>query len=142
MTAFLDTSVLVATFYEDHEYHERSLDLFLRLKKRTAFTASHCLAEFYSVVTGMPAKKRASPNAALLFIDDVSERLTCIALEPGEYREALSNGAEYKVFGGAIYDALLGHCAVKANANILYTWNLKHFQRLGPKISSIVRTPA
>jgi predicted nucleic acid-binding protein len=33
------------------------------------------------------------------------------------------------VAGGAIYDALLAGCALKAKAEILYTWNVRHFQR-------------
>jgi predicted nucleic acid-binding protein len=34
--AFLDTSVLVATFYADHEHHSSSIDLFLRFGKTDA----------------------------------------------------------------------------------------------------------
>ncbi len=36
MKAFLDTSVLVATFYADHEHHRPSIDLFLRLSPAIA----------------------------------------------------------------------------------------------------------
>ena len=35
MKAFLDTSVLVAAFYGDHEHHEPSIELFLRYEKPT-----------------------------------------------------------------------------------------------------------
>ena len=45
------------------------------------------------------------------------------------------------VTGGGIYDALLGHCALKAKAEIIYTWNVKHFKRLGPEIAGRVTTP-
>lgn len=36
MKAFLQTSVLVATFYGDHQHHQQSLDLFLRHGKTNA----------------------------------------------------------------------------------------------------------
>jgi predicted nucleic acid-binding protein len=85
MDAFLDTSVLVAAFYGDHERHGASFQVFLRLTKDTGCTAAHCLAETYAVVTGMPGKDRASPDEALLFLSDVRERLTLIALDEGEY---------------------------------------------------------
>jgi hypothetical protein len=45
------------------------------------------------------------------------------------------------VTGGGIYDAVLGHCALKAGAGTIYTWNVKHFNRLGPEIARRVATP-
>jgi predicted nucleic acid-binding protein len=39
MKAFLDTSVLVATFYADHEHHEPSFKLFVRQEKKSAAAA-------------------------------------------------------------------------------------------------------
>ena len=50
--AFLDTSVLVATFYADHEHHRPSIDLFLRFRKEEACCAAHSLAEVYVTLTG------------------------------------------------------------------------------------------
>ena len=75
MTAFLDTSVLVAVFYGEHEQHAASFELSLSLNPLTGCTAVHCLAEVYAVLTGMPGKNRASPDAALLFLADVRDRL-------------------------------------------------------------------
>jgi predicted nucleic acid-binding protein len=45
MKAFLDTSVLVATFYGEHEHHGSSFALFLRLNKKSGCTAAHRLTE-------------------------------------------------------------------------------------------------
>jgi predicted nucleic acid-binding protein len=45
------------------------------------------------------------------------------------------------IVGAAAYDALIGHCALKAGANILLTWNVRDFTRLGPAISRLVKTP-
>ena len=66
MKAFLDTSVLVAAFYGEHQHHESSLALLVRQKKPTACTAAHCLAEVYSVLTGMPGKDRESGRSAAI----------------------------------------------------------------------------
>lgn len=100
MKNFLDTSVLVATFYGEHEHHERSFGLFSQQKKSLACTAAHCLAEIYSVVTGMPGKDRASPDEALLFLRDVRERLGLIALNEVEYLKVLEDAAAVGIVGG------------------------------------------
>ena len=137
--AFLDTSTLVATFYGEHEHHEPSLSLFLRQKKTSACTAAHCLAEIYSVLTGMPGKDRASPDEALLFLGDVRQRLTIVTLDEKDYLEVMDRAASSGVTGGGIYDALLARCAMKARAETIYTWNVKHFTRLGGDVASRVQ---
>ena len=141
MKAFLDTSVLVATFYGDHQHHDRSIALFSQQKRATACTAAHCLAELYAVVTGMPGKNRASPHEALLFLNDVREHMTPIALDAGEYTETIEEAAHAGIAGGACYDAIVAKCALKAKAQTVYTWNTKHFHRLGAQIAARVSEP-
>jgi predicted nucleic acid-binding protein len=139
--SFLDTSVLVATFYGEHEHHAPSFGLFTQQKKSTGCTAAHCLAEFYAVVTGMPGKDRASPDEALLFLRDVVDRLTMVALDENEYFKVLEDAAVNAVTGGATYDAIIALCALKSKAQTIYTWNVKHFKRLGEHVASRVRQP-
>ncbi len=141
MRAFLDTSVLVASFYSEHEHHQPSFDVFLRQKKETGSTAAHCLAEFYSVVTGMPGKDRASPDEAHLFLDGVGARLSVFSLDAQEYVQMLKDAASKGIVGGGIYDAIAARCALKAKAQLIYTWNVKHFTRLGTDIANRVKTP-
>ncbi len=141
MKAFLDTSVLVATFYATHEHHESSFNLFLSLDKRTGCTAAHCLTEIYATLTGMPGKDRVTGDEALLFLGNVRDRLTIVALEPEECFDAIDAANGVGVLGGGIYDALIGHSALKVRAQIIYTWNMKHFKRLVPDVASRVRTP-
>ncbi len=141
MKAFLDTSVLVATFYGDHEHHEPSFGLFVRQDKKNACVAAHSLAEVYSVLTGMPGKDRASSDEALLFLGNVHERLTIVALDQDEYFRIIEAASAAGVSGGGIYDYLLAACAMKAKAESIYTWNLKHFTHLGPEIAALVKTP-
>lgn len=141
MNAFLDTTVLVAAFYGDHERHGPSFELFVRQSASHAGTAAHCLAETYSVLTGMPGKHRASPAEALLFLGSVRERLSTIALDGPEYAAALENAAANGISGGGIYDAIIGWCALKAKVQRVYTWNLKHFTRLCPAVASLAALP-
>ena len=141
MKAFLDTSVLVAAFFADHEHHLPSIDLFLRFGKKDACCGAHSLAEVYATLTGMPAKHRVSGNEALLFLGDIRERLTLVALDDQEYFQVAEACAAAGLASGAIYDAILGHCALKAQAMVIYTWNIKDFLRLSPAIAGRVRNP-
>lgn len=142
MKAFLDTSVLVATFYADHEHHRPSIDVFLRFGKKNASCSSHSLAEVYAVLTGMPAQRRVSGNEAVLFLGDIRNHLTLVALDEREYFQLAEAAAEAGLAGGAIYDAILARCALKAKAQVIYTWNVKDFMSLGSDLASRVKTPA
>jgi predicted nucleic acid-binding protein len=139
--AFLDTSVLIATFYADHEHHPPSIDLFLRFGKKDACCGAQSLAEVYATLTGMSGKRRVSGNEALLFLGDIRERLTLVALDEHEYFQMAESSAAANLAGGAIYDAILGHCALKAEAEAIYTWNTKDFLRLPPAIAGRVKNP-
>jgi predicted nucleic acid-binding protein len=139
--AFLDTSVLVATFYGDHEHHAPSLDVFLRFGKKDVCCAAHSLAEVYATLTGMPARRRVGGDAALLFLQDIRDRLTLVALDEGEYFQMAQRAAQANLAGGAIYDAILGQCALKAKAETIYTWNTQDFRRLPQPIADRVKRP-
>ena len=142
MKAFLDSSVLVAVFYAHHQLHQPSIDLFLRFKKSEACCGAHSLAEIYSSLTGRSGRERVSGDEAMLFLGDVRERLTIVSLDDKEYFKALEASSALGIAGGAIYDALLAHCALKAKAQVIYTWNAKDFMRLGPEIAGRVKAPA
>src|SRR4051794_33650563 len=141
MKAFLDSSVLVATFAGDHEHHAASVKVLIRYEKPEVCCAAHSLAEVYSTLTGMPGRLRASPDEAMLFLTSIRDRLSIVTLSGGEYFNAIEAAAAEDVMGGGIYDALLAHCALKAGAETIYTWNVKHFKRLGPDIARRVSTP-
>ena len=99
------------------------------------------MAEVYSVVTGMPGKDRASPDEALLFLRDTRERLTTFALDEVEYFKVLEDATSAGISGGITYDAIIARCALKAKAQTIYTWNVKHFNRLGEDVAARVRQP-
>jgi predicted nucleic acid-binding protein len=139
--AFLDTSVLVATFYADHEHHEPSLDLFLRHGAKDACCGAHSVAEVYATLTGMPGRRRVSGDEAMLFLGNIRDRLTLVSLDERDYFRVAETSAEAGLTSGAIYDAILAHCALKANAEVIYTWNSKDFLRLAPAVAKRVKAP-
>lgn len=141
MRWFFDTSVLIPTFLEDHEHHEASLGAFLKADKRSACCGAHSLAEVYATLTRLPGRHRLSGEQVLLFLENIRERLTLVTLDAEEYFAAVRESAATGIVGGTVYDALLAHCALKAQAETIYTWNVKHFQQLAPEITRRVKMP-
>jgi hypothetical protein len=139
--AFFDTSVLIATFYVHHQFHQPSIDLIVRFKKSNA-----CCGGSQSrgnlLLANRQNRQRVSGAEAMLFLGDVLDRLTVVSLDRQEYCKVLEASSALGIAGGGIYDALLGHCALKAKAQTIYIWNMKDFMRLGPTIAGRVKTPA
>jgi predicted nucleic acid-binding protein len=92
----------------------------------------HSLAEVYAVMTALPVKPLIPPEQALLFVEEVRNRLTLVSLNGEDYFAAIERTAGRGSGGGRVYDALLLACAVKVEARTIYTWNLKHYQSLAP----------
>jgi predicted nucleic acid-binding protein len=67
--------------------------------------------------------------------------LTLITLSEQEYVSGLERASSETIVGAAAYDALIAHCALKAGADILLTWNARDFTRLGSVVAQIVKTP-
>ncbi len=141
MKYFFDTSVLLPSFIEDHQHHEPSLRAFLKADKKQGCCGAHSLAELYATATRLPGKHRLSGEQVLLFLENVRERLTIVTLTADDYYAAVKEAAAAGVVGGTIYDALLARCATKAGAEIVYTWNRKHFQQFSPEITKRLRMP-
>ena len=141
MKGFFDTSVLVPVFYGDHVHHKASLDLFLGFDKTTGCCAAHSLAEVYSTLTRMPGKHRISGEQAMLFVGSIRERLSIIALSSDEYADALQASSNLGIVGGGIYDAMLAHCAIKARAETIYSWNGRHYALCGAEVTRRLSTP-
>jgi len=141
MKGFFDTSVLVPVFYGDHVHHQASLALFIQFDKSTGCCGAHSLVEVYSTLTRMPGKHRISGEQAILFIGSIRERLSVIQLSGDEYADALQASAARGIVAGGIYDAMLAHCALKAEAETIYSWNARHYAQCGPEVTRRLRTP-
>ncbi len=141
MKGFFDTSVLIPVFYGDHIHHQSSLELFIQFDKSSGSCGAHSLVEIYSALTRMPGKHRISAEQALLFVENVRERLSVITLSANEYAGALQGSAALGIVGGGICDAVLAHCAIKAKADAIYTWNTRHYALCSREVVGRLRTP-
>jgi predicted nucleic acid-binding protein len=142
MKVFFDSSVLVAAMSQGHPQHSASL-LWARkasLGKIEAFMSTHTLAELYSVLTGHPAW-RITPEDFVKSLKVLKGYVKPVALGLTDYECALERMASCGFSGGGIYDALHARAALKCKAEVLLSWNEKHFSRLGEDIATLVRTP-
>jgi hypothetical protein len=71
---------------------------------------------------------------------DIREHLAIVTLSSDEYGLAIQDAARGGDLGTTIYDALLAHCAIKVQADVVNTWNLRRFEQF-PGISSRVKAP-
>ena len=141
MINFLDTSVLVPAFVDKHEHHYKSWNLLADADKRSSWCAAHSLAEVYATLTRLPGRNRLSGEQVMLFIENIREHVTPVALTADEYYAALLEVSAIGIAGGTTYDALIARCALKAKADTIYTWNLRHFEQFGSWITERLRTP-
>jgi len=141
MKEFFDTSVLIGAFWRGHPHHQPSLKLFSAANKRKSACAMHTLAEVYATMTALPVKDVIPPDQALLFVQEVRDRLTLVTLTEEEYYNTIEKAAAPHFTSGRIYDALLLRCAAKVKAEKIYTWNLKHFRAISPALAGRIHTP-
>ena len=141
MTSFFDTNVLVAAIIETHEHHPQSFPLFHSATRAKCFSGVHNLAEVYVTLTRYSNRDRFTPDQALFALDTIQSKITVVALGVSEYVAAIRKFAAVGIVGAGLYDGLIAACALKANVDVLYTWNTTDFVRLGPDVARKVRTP-
>jgi predicted nucleic acid-binding protein len=130
--AFFDTSVLVGAFYADHPRHAACLRLMEDASKKTHFCGAHSVAELYAVMTRLPVRPRITPEQGLLFVENVRDYFSVVALSAAEQFEAAAEAARRGLAGAKVYDLLTLKCALKAGAEQVYTLNLQELTRLAP----------
>jgi predicted nucleic acid-binding protein len=58
-------------------------------------------------MTALPVRPQISPDQVLLFVEQIRDKATIVALNEGEYVNAMRAASESAVVGGRIYDFLL-----------------------------------
>lgn len=128
-------------FYGDHAHHAASIARFIQCDRTSANCAAHSRVEVYLTLTRMPGRHRTSSEQAMLFVDSIRERLSSVALDVEKSADALRAAASVGIVGGGIYDAMIARCALKANGDVLYSWNIRHYSLLGSDVTALLRTP-
>ncbi len=109
----LDTSVAVPLLLRHHDFHVVVSDWW---GGREAALPSHALAETYSVLTRLPGEGRLTPKDAARLL--TARFATPLLLDAETSRRLPAKLAELEIFGGAVYDALVGLAAVEHDATL------------------------
>jgi predicted nucleic acid-binding protein len=118
---FFDTSVLVPAFITEHVHHAASKAAYQQGRREDPSCAGHSLAEFSSTFTRVPRKFRLDGSEILLMVGDILENFSIVTLAPDEYVSTIQDAVRDQIVGATIYDALLARCAMKAEADVIYT---------------------
>lgn len=128
MSAFLDSSVLVAALASDEIKHA---ECFALLLKGGNCIYSHALLETFSTLTGGKLGVRVTPDLAVQMLSEtVLPRVSVIELSSAEIIAALGIAQSRGVRGGCVYDYMHLVAAKKGGASVIYTLNMDDFQHL------------
>ncbi len=141
MSVLFDTSALVAVLIAQHPEHDSARACFINHQTNGYICVStHGLAELFAVLTRIP-HWRVSVEQARQIIHSLRPHVTVVALDEDDYMWAIDRMVSLGIAGGAIYDCLHARAALKAEATTIYTFNTKHFARLGDEVNALVRKP-
>jgi predicted nucleic acid-binding protein len=140
-SVFLDTSVLIAASDLDHEKYEQSRPLLAAATPADCACAAHSLAEAYANFSIVAGGRKQRPEAALRLVEQIANRMLVVPLTGEEYVAAIREAASLRAAGGTIYDALLLKCARKVGAELIYTWNVRHFHLVAPDLAERIVRP-
>lgn len=142
MKIAVDTNVFVAAYRAEHVHHGPSMALFRTMSSLHTYISSHVLAEFYSIMTGGPRGRELPPQYAMLCLQTLDALVNVVTLNTEDYLRAMERIAALGGMGGIVYDALHLEAARKAGVEVLYTWNVRHFERLNTESDLRILTPA
>jgi len=129
-TAF-DTSVVVPALLVAHDHHDRSVRAVRASLADPDGTVVPLpvLIEAYSVLTRLPAPWRLRPEVAALALRKTFAGTVAVSYLTDPWPVLYSLAAS-GLSGGVAHDAHIAACARAAGADVIATWNRKHFERL------------
>jgi len=144
MNIFCDTSVLVAGCVRRHPHFNRAHLIFERAQsgEDDYFISSHSLAETYAVLTMLPLQPKIVPAEAKVILNtNITPLFKRVQATAKLYETAINRCVDLGLSGGVIYDALLLSCAKSIDAERIYTFNVRDFQRIMPDVANRISAP-
>jgi hypothetical protein len=78
----------------------------------------------------------------LQVVEQVVAAFSPVTLDLDDYLWVLRRAAATGSRSGRVYEALILKCAERANADVVYTWNLSHFAGVAwPEMAARIRMP-
>ena len=145
MRVALDTSVLVPAVVAAHSRHARTrvwMDAIVAGEIQ-GVASWHAMAELWAVLTRLPLAPPLSGERARLIVERLKKHLRLVSPGAAVYEQALERCAELGLRSGAVFDAMHLVTAELERADILLTFNRRHFERLAREsgLPSLVEPP-
>ncbi|NJC28387.1 type II toxin-antitoxin system VapC family toxin [Neolewinella antarctica] len=131
MKVLFDTSVLLPALDVKHTQHEACYKLLKNCEANAEVIVlnTHLMAELFNNLTKQP--RLAITVAEInLTVHRLADRYVNVELNMTDYLAAIDRCTSLGLRGGVVYDALHFQAAIKAKVNVLYTGNLRDFERL------------
>ena len=145
MRVLLDTSTLIAALVEAHPAHQLAYPWLRSVKAdhHVGLLSAHSLAELYAKLTRIPFTSGVLSAAKVqqLIETDIDQVFEVIPLSGDDYLTVVKHLTQQNLVGGIIFDAIIFHAAVKADADHLLTLNPKHFRQIYPEFADRVIEP-
>lgn len=132
---------MVASVIGTHVHSRASGELIRTHLSAGVACSAHSVAECYNTLTTYKLPRRIRALEAFQIIERWQELFTVIEMSAGEYVDMLKDASERNVTGATIYDALHVACARKAGADLIYTWNIRHFKTAAPDWAQVILEP-
>jgi predicted nucleic acid-binding protein len=144
MKIYFDTNVLVAALQPDHIHHARSFAAYGRVQEGVIVGCLSCqgLTELYSVLTRAPWIIPVAPREILAVIEQsILPCFEIVEVSRQSYLAAIAACAGAGWRGGKIHDAVHIQAATQAKCDLIYTYDIDHFQALAPAWSGRIQSP-
>lgn len=144
MKVYFDTNVLVAALQPNHIHHGRSLAAYGRVRAGAiaGYISCHGLTELYSVLTRAPWTVPASPKEILVVIEQsILPTFEVVEVNRQSYIAAIAVCGNAGWRGGRAHDAVHIQAAAQAKCDLIYTYDLVHFQALAPDWGDRIQSP-
>lgn len=137
--ALLDSNVVIAALYQDHQHHASSLALFADDIDMQFAVAAHSYAEAYSTLTqrGKHAVFRFAPDEAWAALERVRVRTALLDLTGPQTFDSIKRYSQDGGIGARLYDRLIGEAAVVHGVPRIVTWNVRHMASLFPALTVV-----
>ena len=143
MRALFDTSIFYPALIPQHPKHRICAELLgkFNAEHEILILSTHLVAELYANMTRTPEIK-ISPDDARRILRQLANKFEEVSLTMDDYLRAVDRCADADLISGVIYDALHFQAAVKAKVDVLYTGNVRDFDRLlTPDVTSLIKSP-
>jgi predicted nucleic acid-binding protein len=130
----LDSDVIIELVSEAGIRHEATLASYEALvASGTEFVVTdHALLEAFSVLSRSPAPVGVAPKEAERMLRETLGGHIIAPIRAGLAWETIRHTLDRGFAGGRVYDAVIALATYEAGAQLLITWNVKHFLTIAP----------